>query len=468
MVRNPCPEISSAHTIPTSDVTQSDLLAPDAPLGRASQSVCMNRLIQGEALSVHYGATPWKAVHLRRIGKTIPVFKVSSFTMGHGGSCSYTIENSRVPPTAFAATEANRRPVASAPRPQPGFPGPGPSSSGHASIQPFRNPTAPSTPTPFSPNTQASLSEFVNLPTPLFETTYDFSGSDTQNGESHGGYSDMKVDASSMSTRPSTSSAAFNGGPDTIAADVYNQFASTFQPSGYGLWDMSGFIHQSANWEAFQAMAPPAFGPPLEALQESGTEPPIAPIPLTKQASKAPPVPSASASDALTETSDPLHRLFLPVPTTSSAQDTKVIDVPPFLRQKLVQSYCYNAKRFPTIHFNRLKFRDRLLLGLESDLHPAFVYSSVSVCVTIKCIANDTHQYLMGATLHDEPTVRDFQDNFFEIAKSEFYRGMAAGTHHLDLIRAAMDMMIYLLMQGRGEAVVFGNQAAMYAYGGVG
>lgn len=73
----------------------------------------------------------------------------------------------------------------------------------------------------------------------------------------------------------------------------------------------------------------------------------------------------------------------------------------------------------------------------------------------------------MGATLHDEPTVRDFQDNFFEIAKSEFYRGMAAGTHHLDLIRAAMDMMIYLVMQGRGEAVVFGNQAAMYVLGGV-
>jgi hypothetical protein len=41
-----------------------------------------------------------------------------------------------------------------------------------------------------------------------------------------------------------------------------------------------------------------------------------------------------------------------------------------------------------------------------------------------------------------------------EIAKSEFYKGMAAGTHHQDLIRAAMDLMLYLVIQGQGEAVV--------------
>lgn len=40
---------------------------------------------------------------------------------------------------------------------------------------------------------------------------------------------------------------------------------------------------------------------------------------------------------------------------------------------------------------------------------------------------------------------------------------MGEGDHCLDLVRAAMDLMIYLLAQGRkNEAIIFGNQAAMW------
>lgn len=238
--------------------------------------------------------------------------------------------------------------------------------------------TAASSPAPFSPNTQALIRDFVGLPTPVFEATDGFQESDGQAGDS--AYIDMTIDAMSMSTRPSVSSNC----PDATALDFYQCPGSKFLPTGFSLWDMSGFIHQSANWEDFQAKAPSDLGPPFQASQLFTAWPPADPVMPNKQAPEAAVVPSLSeGSDTSLET-DPTRCLFLPPP--SSMKGTKTIDVPPFLREKLVQSYCYNAKRFPSIHFDRLKFRDRLLLGLNSELHPAFVFSSV--CMHLRGVAS--------------------------------------------------------------------------------
>ncbi|GHJ89927.1 hypothetical protein NliqN6_6329 [Naganishia liquefaciens] len=349
---------------------------------------------------------------------------------------------SRAPPASLPTVESSQPTLHSAT--QPSFAGPRPPTVNQAALLAYGGVSAQSSPQPFSPNTQAILNEFVSLPTPLIENAYDFSGSVAQTGEIQEGYSDMKVDALSLSTRPSSSSTTFSGHTQGLVASAFQDPINTFVPSGYGLWDMSGFIHGSASWEAFQAMAQPGFGPPSETLQGSFGESSRT-IPQPTQKPDASPTTGPRAShDALLDSCNPT-RLFLSSP--SAAPNTKTIDVPPFLRQKLVQSYCFNVKRFPIIHLDRCNFREELLQGLESDLHPAFVYSS----------------YLLGATFHDEPTIRDFHANFFEIAKSEFYKGMAAGTHHQDLIRAAMDLMLYLVIQGQGEAVEFGNQAISLA-----
>jgi hypothetical protein len=68
-----------------------------------------------------------------------------------------------------------------------------------------------------------------------------------------------------------------------------------------------------------------------------------------------------------------------------------------------------------------------------------------------------------GAAWHEESAIRDLQTHFYETAKTELYNGMAHGDRYLDLIRAAMDLVIYLLAKGKKhEATIYGNQASLY------
>lgn len=344
---------------------------------------------------------------------------------------------------------------------------------------------------PLSPNTQALFRDFVGLSTPVFEKTYQFTSPEPGKA-AISTYETTSQDATSVPDVSSVSAGLMTGNTEIVRADSIPVGADTdplwsgffpspsafFMPSGFNLWNMSGFNQQASPWNASQSFGPSFGDTPFDAfslIQDASVS--SNPAVLTQQefanlTSSAPASSSGSFSNksipTIENTSFPRSEPLLNKndPKSMPRESRKLIDAPPFLRQKLLRSYCYNIKRFATLHMDRLKFRERLSQGLESGLHPAFVFSMVSSTLcrhsvwTLACLT--TLQYTIGAAWHDEPAIRDCQTNFYDMAKTEFYRGMSEGNHCLDLIRAAMDLMIYLLAQGRkDEAVIFGNQAAM-------
>jgi hypothetical protein len=240
--------------------------------------------------------------------------------------------------------------------------------------QPYVLPlAAPPSPVPFSPSTQELLREFVNLPTPVFERTHDF-GQVNQRSANDREDSDMN----NIGLAGSTESFLVLPGDVATTLEENDYPAPMMFPSGFNLWDMSGFDHNGADWEAFQALAPPVNQPDLGPSSHANLYLNVDPITPMEQEPERIVFPTTSPGSS--QISPELSELTLPwSPPMSKMEERKIIDVPPFLRQKLVQSYCFNIKRFATFHVDRLKFRDRLLRGLESDLHPAFVFSSVGI-----------------------------------------------------------------------------------------
>lgn len=234
---------------------------------------------------------------------------------------------------------------------------------------------------PLTPNTQALFRDFVRLPTPVFEKTYQF-GSPEQDAN---GTTDHEMASQGVSAAVSSVSALLTGSEivrtrSTSPKDMeslWNGFMpspSFFMPSGFNLWDMSGFNQNTLDAQVMPTLIDTAFDA-FSLVQQSlvnATAPQEYPQ-LSGPAS------SSSSSSIPSFEDSAFPRLFrAPSKDSTTTVTRKIIDVPPFMRQKLLKSYCYNIKRFATLHMDRLKFQDRLSRGLDSGLHPAFVFSMVS------------------------------------------------------------------------------------------
>ncbi|KAJ9114048.1 hypothetical protein QFC22_005868 [Naganishia vaughanmartiniae] len=297
----------------------------------------------------------------------------------------------------------------------------------------------------FSPNTQAILCDFVGLPTPIFEGSYDFG-----NYDSNAPFPSMEQPGL-MQMSPMDDQVAQRA---TSMMEVDNagfNVPDLFLPTGFNLWEMPSPFGQAGT--SFD-MYPPAADPALDTHLRKLTL-------LSESSTSQNPLFSADGSEITVLSPDEQDSgdwedisMFItgkitmdrPRHTLPPQEGKKLIDVPPFLRQKLLNSYWYHIKRFATLHTDRLHFREELNKGLESELHPSFVFAV----------------YMTGAAWHEESAIRDLQNHFFETAKTELYNGMSDGDRYLDLIRAAMDMVIYLLAKGKKKvATIYGNQASL-------
>lgn len=247
---------------------------------------------------------------------------------------------------------------------------------------------------PLTPNTQALFRDFVGLPTPDFEKTYCFASPE----QDANGIMDYEMASQGVSAPDVSSVSASLTGSEIVRTrstspkdmeSLWSGFVpspSFFMPSGFNLWDMSA-LNQNALGQVMPSVT--AFDA-FSLVQESFVN---APAPQEYQPSG--PASSSSSSSIPTIEDAAFPRLF-PAPSKDSTVcvTRKIIDVPPFMRQKLLKSYCYNIKRFATLHMDRLKFQDRLARGLDSGLHPAFVFAMVS-----RSFAR--HIALTARTVHD-------------------------------------------------------------------
>jgi hypothetical protein len=229
---------------------------------------------------------------------------------------------------------------------------------------------------PLTPNTQALFRDFVGLPTPVFEKTYHFASPE----HDANGITDYEMASQGVSAPDVSSVSSSLTGSEIVRTrstspkdmeSLWSGFVpspSFFMPSGFNLWDMSGL-----NQNALPSVIDTAFDA-FSLVQESFVN---APAPQEYQPSG--PTSSSSSSSIPTFEDAAFPRLF-PAPSKDSTVcvTRRIIDVPPFMRQKLLKSYCYNIKRFATLHMDRLKFQNQLARGLDSGLHPAFVFAMVS------------------------------------------------------------------------------------------
>lgn len=228
----------------------------------------------------------------------------------------------------------------------------------------------------FSPNTEAILRDFVGLPTPVFENSYDFGNHSVnpafppmeQQGLMQMSPMDDQVAKRTSSMMEVDSLAAFTS-PDL------------FLPTGYNLWDMSAG-GQAGTMFDMQPLGDPTLDTHLGKLTL-----------LSDSSTSHNPLFSADGSEVTVLSPDEQDAgdwedisMFItgkitmdrPRHTLRPREGKKLIDVPPFLRQKLLSSYWYHIKRFATLHTDRLHFREELNKGLESELHPSFVLGVVS------------------------------------------------------------------------------------------
>ncbi|KAJ9093869.1 hypothetical protein QFC21_006242 [Naganishia friedmannii] len=227
----------------------------------------------------------------------------------------------------------------------------------------------------FSPNTQAILRDFVGLPTPVFENSYDFGNFDAsaafpstgQHGLMQMSPMDEQV-AQRASAMMDVDTTAF-GAPDL------------FLPTGFNLWDMSAFGQAGTSFD-IQPPADPTLDAHLGKLTlRSDSSTSQNPLFSTDGSEITVLLPDEQDSGDWEDISMFITgRITMDRPrhTLRPHDEKKLIDVPPFLRQKLLNSYWYHVNRFATLHTDRLHFREELGKGLESELHPSFVFAVVS------------------------------------------------------------------------------------------
>ncbi|KAI5450107.1 hypothetical protein NCC49_003734 [Naganishia albida] len=140
------------------------------------------------------------------------------------------------------------------------------------------------------------------------------------------------------------------------------------------------------------------------------------------------PLPSTrdAASPPATDTSSWL-------PETEPTKRVKdVIDVPPFLRNKLLDSYFHNLQRCPCHCVDRDQL-NRRLEGTENRPHPTWLFS----------------MYLHGLVWLQDPTLKHMESHFYTVAKESWDSGLAQMQPPLDLFRGAVNLSIYLIRRNR-------------------
>jgi hypothetical protein len=228
----------------------------------------------------------------------------------------------------------------------------------------------------FSPNTQAILRDFVGLPTPVFENSYDFGNYNVNAAfpvaEQQSGLMQMSPLDDQVAQRATSmmdvDNAAF-GAPDL------------FLPTGFNLWDMSGFGQAGTSLDMQQPTDPTLHSHlgKLTLLSDSSTsQNPLLSIDGSEITVLSPNEQDSGDWEDISQFITGKVTMDRPRHMLRPQGEKKLIDVPPFLRQKLLNSYWYHIKRFATLHTDRLHFREELDKGLESELHPSFVFAVVS------------------------------------------------------------------------------------------
>ncbi|KAJ9108216.1 hypothetical protein QFC19_002463 [Naganishia cerealis] len=120
------------------------------------------------------------------------------------------------------------------------------------------------------------------------------------------------------------------------------------------------------------------------------------------------------------------------------------IDVPPFVREKLLRSFFDNICRCPCSYVNRDLFDQRMAMRPEARPHPSWIFS----------------MYLIGAIWLQDPSIRTMESHFCTVAKEQLDLGLSKGDRSLDLIRAGVNIAIYLIQRNREqESFVVSMQA---------
>ncbi|KAJ9114028.1 hypothetical protein QFC22_005848 [Naganishia vaughanmartiniae] len=306
--------------------------------------------------------------------------------------------------------------------------------------QPPENPFEESQPALLTPNTQTLLQDFFNMPSPAMEVAPEIATETAAFQSTDNVFNQVALlpyaHPASHITRSGSVEASF--GSIQQSFPLY-QFPTLF-PTGLNL--SSPAPPDSLNFSQMcSSMDPEAmayhFSLPINLTKPEE----FSAIPQIEQDRQQTPLdPTTSSGDAGPPPKPPQTEFepgwFPAVGLLDAGRRAKdPIDVPPFVREKLLRSFFYNLNRCPCCHVDRDRFEQRLRLTPEERPHPAWLFS----------------MYLMGAIWLQEPSITSMESHFYSVAKDQLDSGLAKRDRSLDLIRAGANLAIYLVQRNREQ-----------------
>jgi hypothetical protein len=235
----------------------------------------------------------------------------------------------------------------------------------------------------FTPNTQALLQDFFNVPSPAKEVTANMATSLSAADLSH----QVALLPYTHPAPNTTRNALFDAGLGAIQQRLPMYQHPTLLPTGLNLSSLAppdslDFSQMFTSMDSEAAEYHFSLPINLTTLHEYSAIPQIEQE-QQEQQQTTPLTSIPTSSDGSSKPDGPQTDFdlgwFTAVDSLNAGKRTKnPIDVPPFVREKLLRSFFYNLTRCPCCYVDRDRFEQRLRLSPEARPHPAWLFSIVS------------------------------------------------------------------------------------------
>jgi hypothetical protein len=234
----------------------------------------------------------------------------------------------------------------------------------------------PSSTAMLTPNTEAILQQFLNLPTPVMEQTLNFSQSQMPDQTMSGALSkythNNQFEESMQDIWPNNLSfeppIPLYNAPSLLPTGL-NLFGPSSVPYGGDPSDMQRFLSNLTGDAVAYHLSLPSN------IRTKGME-----IGMTSEGIDSQPLMSASTEEVLRPTGLPdfASACLFGKEEDASRKSNEPIDVPPFVKEKLLRVYLESLRRCPAFYVNQERLFRRLKGSSENRPHPSWLFSMVS------------------------------------------------------------------------------------------
>lgn len=315
----------------------------------------------------------------------------------------------------------------------------------------------PSSTAMLTPNTEAILQQFLNLPTPVMEQTLNFPQSQMSDQTMTGalakytnndqfGAPMQDVWSNNLLLEPPI---PMYNAPSLLPTGL-NLFGPSSVPFGGDPSDMQRFLSTLTGDAVAYHLSLPANGR-TKGLENG----------MTSNISDSQPFISASAEEEIPPTGladFPSASLF-GNEGDAPKKSKEPIDVPPFVKEKLLRVYLDSLRRCPAFYVNRERLFKRLKGPAEDRPHPSWLFSMVSgshIALTYDSPRPFSFlQYLEGTRWVEDPALRNMEAHFYNVSREYFESGLSKTDRALDLTRTAINLALYMMRSDKeGESTM--------------